>query len=943
MNSRQLLISSFPNHNQNKAIVLLRITGIALIYGAMILALLSSNNTTVVHAVPHIQEPTATATETPLPTSTSTATPENTSTPSETPLPSETPIPPTPTPTQNPIIFEDDFESGDLTAWNSNSVTDNGDLSVSTAAAGEGSYGLQAVINDQNALYALDTSPSSEGRYRARFYINANNITMSENDRVTILRGDSQTYGVDLEYSSGYQLIAWYYTDGAGTQTDFQSQTLSGGWHAVEIDWQAASADGVNDGHLRWEIDGLLREEATNLDTDTKLINEVLLGLPGGAAAGMSGTIYFEAFVSTRGDSIGLDSNITIGDPAGELPFEDGFESGDLTVWSSSVTDGGDLHVSSAMVSEGSYSVQLDVDDTTPMYVQDDRPSSETEYHARFYIHVDELDLDDWVWTTLLKDQDWTMGIDLIDGGSEGYSLVSWISNDSYNSVESPQYNLDYGWHAVEIEWQAASAAGANDGFISLWIDDQLQGSLSGIDNDERRIEDIQLGLVNNIGNPSSGTMYLDAFASGRTGHIGLDPNATIGRPDMIFADGFESGDLTAWDASVTDGGDLSVSAAAAFSGSYGMEMVVDDRNLIYVQDLTPLLEDHYRARFYINTDSLDMKNWVWTAILMDTDWTMGVNLIDEGTTGYSICIFEYDDNWNGQESQLYSLGTGWHLVEIEWKAATAPGANNGFMKLWIDEQLQGTLDNLNNDERRIEDVWLGLADNVPRNSSGTLYIDAFESRRNTYIGPISVGGPAVPVYISPVGGMTLTVREPVFTWEPVTGADMYLVQIKDATETAVVNQWYDATGPEVSCDAVACSLDSPVVLADGSYTWYLASRIGANDSPLSDAENFTIVASVLVYMTSPLGEINESQPVFVWDEIPGAVTYKLYVSSNPADAVYVLTYQSSTVCSAGVCTVTPTLTLPNGEHAWYLQTDDGLVTGPWSDAALFNVDTSIQ
>jgi hypothetical protein len=171
----------------------------------------------------------------------------------------------------------------------------------------------------------------------------------------------------------------------------------------------------------------------------------------------------------------------------------------------------------------------------------------------------------------------------------------------------------------------------------------------------------------------------------------------------------------------------------------------------------------------------------------------------------------------------------------------------------------------------------------------------------------------------------------------------MYLVQIKDATETAVVNQWYDATGPEVSCDAVSCRLDSPVALADGNYTWYLASRIGANDSPLSAAENFTIVASVLVYMTSPLGEINENQPAFVWDEIPGAITYHLYVSSNPANLVYVLSYQATAVCSAGICAATPTLTLPDGEHAWYLQTDDGVTTGPWSDAALFNVDTSVQ
>jgi hypothetical protein len=40
---------------------------------------------------------------------------------------------------------------------------------------------------------------------------------------------------------------------------------------------------------------------------------------------------------------------------------------------------------------------------------------------------------------------------------------------------------------------------------------------------------------------------------------------------DLIFADGFESGDLCAWSSSGTDGGDLSVTAAAAIGGSFGL------------------------------------------------------------------------------------------------------------------------------------------------------------------------------------------------------------------------------------------------------------------------------------------------------------------------------------------------------------------------------------
>ncbi|NJN93665.1 MAG: hypothetical protein HC875_06035, partial [Anaerolineales bacterium] len=51
----------------------------------------------------------------------------------------------------------------------------------------------------------------------------------------------------------------------------------------------------------------------------------------------------------------------------------------------------------------------------------------------------------------------------------------------------------------------------------------------------------------------------------------------------LIFADGFELGNLTAWSASTTDSGDLSVAPAAALVGTNGLRAVLDDNNSIYV------------------------------------------------------------------------------------------------------------------------------------------------------------------------------------------------------------------------------------------------------------------------------------------------------------------------------------------------------------------------
>src|SRR5205814_7954987 len=69
---------------------------------------------------------------------------------------------------------------------------------------------------------------------------------------------------------------------------------------------------------------------------------------------------------------------------------------------------------------------------------------------------------------------------------------------------------------------------------------------------------------------------------------------------DVIFDNGFELGD-TPWTASATDGGDLSITGAAAMSGARGLQAFVNDTAPLYVEDDTPSDEPRYRARFALN------------------------------------------------------------------------------------------------------------------------------------------------------------------------------------------------------------------------------------------------------------------------------------------------------------------------------------------------------
>ena len=241
-------------------------------------------------------------------TPSATPTPTNTATATNTPTPTSTATATfTPTPLAD-LIFSNGFESGNLSAWSS-SVTDSGDLSVTAAAAVGGSFGLQALIDNNGAIYVVDNAPTAEARYRARFYFDPNTITMSNGNSHYILYGYSGTTLVVIRVefrrsSSQYQLRAQILTDGNSWQSTAWF-TITDAPHAVEINWQASTAVGANNGNLTFWIDGVQRASLVNVDNDTHRIETIRLGALAGVDSGTRGTYYFDTFESRRVNYIG--------------------------------------------------------------------------------------------------------------------------------------------------------------------------------------------------------------------------------------------------------------------------------------------------------------------------------------------------------------------------------------------------------------------------------------------------------------------------------------------------------------------------------------------------------------------------------------------------------------------------------------------------------------
>ena len=205
---------------------------------------------------------------------------------------------------------------------------------------------------------------------------------------------------------------------------------------------------------------------------------------------------------------------------------------------------------------------------------------------------------------------------------------------------------------------------------------------------------------------------------------------------DLIFADGFESGSFGAWSASSLDGGDLRVTAGAALaSTTAGAEGLVDDQAPLWVQDSRPADESRYRARFYVDPSDFDpgeasatFRTRIFLAFDEAPQRRLVAIVLRRVSGQYALMGTTRLDDGTQVDAGFFPITAGPHAVEFEWRRSSAPGANNGSFRLWIDGVLLATLTNLDNDSSGLDFVRMGAL-SIKLGASGTIKWDEFESR----------------------------------------------------------------------------------------------------------------------------------------------------------------------------------------------------------------------
>ena len=202
--------------------------------------------------------------------------------------------------------------SGSL-GWSSTS----GSPSVTLAAGipfGGTNRGLQVAEvggGNNRTRFVRDTTPTAEASYHASFAFNSNGLTSGTNAATVLNLFEAQTGG-------GARVLAVHFHRTIATATVpavsqirmfFPRSTggaFTGAWvdlptgnHNVQVDWLAGLATGANTGSLRLLLDGASVAFQTG-DTSTLTVETALLGLTAGVTNTVTGTAYFDSFVSTR-------------------------------------------------------------------------------------------------------------------------------------------------------------------------------------------------------------------------------------------------------------------------------------------------------------------------------------------------------------------------------------------------------------------------------------------------------------------------------------------------------------------------------------------------------------------------------------------------------------------------------------------------------------------
>ena len=215
-----------------------------------------------------------------------------------------------------------------------------------------------------------------------------------------------------------------------------------------------------------------------------------------------------------------------------------------------------------------------------------------------------------------------------------------------------------------------------------------------------------------------------------------------------LFDIGHEA-DLSEYDSTVTDGGDLSQGSPGLAGTSGRMECLIDDTTSIYGVKNQVDTSNRIRFRFYLDPNSLsipDNQNFlIMTLIQSDASRLFGCQLKwSPGASSYVLFFTANDDEDVAHTIDDYDLVSDTEmLIEVDLQRETGDGNDDGSIEAWIDGVSIGSLADVGNWTAWLDMTYfrVGAVGWIDAGTSGTFYLDEFKANDDgSEIGPVVTG-----------------------------------------------------------------------------------------------------------------------------------------------------------------------------------------------------------
>jgi hypothetical protein len=174
--------------------------------------------------------------------------------------------------------------------------------------------------------------------------------------------------------------------------------------------------------------------------------------------------------------------------------------------------------------------------------------------------------------------------------------------------------------------------------------------------------------------------------------------------------------------------------------------------------------------------------------------------------------------------------------------------------------------------------------------------------------------------------------NNPTYTWCEEGSSTWYYLWVDGASYH--FDQWYYYTDV---CSGGTCSATPGDYLSGDDYIWWILGWNG--EYGIWNSEAFSICPPGKANLVSPSGVTTDTTPTYIWDRVQGSTWYYLWVN-GPSGHVLDQWYRAEYVTSGELCSGTPSTTLDDGDHLWWIRTWNPIGYGSWSYPLDFTVES---